>query len=179
MSLFDRAFMYLIHNEGVGPVKQSQDPGGLTKYGISQRSYPHINIANLTESQAKEIYRRDYWIPLRCDDIKDPVFAVKFFDTSVNVGTYRGIVLLQQVVSFFRPGQLTVDGRIGEKTLEALNTLLDKDPKYHRLLVRAYSAHLWGFYARIVQESPSRSVYSTGWSERAFRIPSAFDVQSE
>jgi len=175
MSLFDRAFTYLMQNEGVGPTK---DPGGLPKYGISQRRDPELDIYNLTEKQAKEIYRKDFWVPLLCDKIRDPVFAIKFFDTCVNVGSYRGSVLLQQVLSFFLPGQVTVDGRVGEKTLQKLNSLLDKDPKYPRLLIRAYSANQWGFYARIVLESPSRAVYSTGWCERAFRTPNSFDVQS-
>ena len=32
------------------------DPGGLTKYGIDQRSHPNVDIRNLTEEEAKDIY---------------------------------------------------------------------------------------------------------------------------
>ncbi|MBK8754113.1 MAG: hypothetical protein IPL99_21800 [Candidatus Competibacteraceae bacterium] len=40
------------------------DPGGLTKYGISHRSYPNLNIAGLTLADAEGIYHRDYWLPI-------------------------------------------------------------------------------------------------------------------
>lgn len=42
-------------------VNHSRDPGGLTKFGISQRSYPDLDIASITLDQAKALYKRDYW----------------------------------------------------------------------------------------------------------------------
>ena len=57
---FDIAFSRLIDSEG-GLTDNPKDPGGLTKFGISQRSYPDIDIRNLTLDQAKAIYLRDFW----------------------------------------------------------------------------------------------------------------------
>lgn len=37
------------------------DAGGLTKFGISKRAYPKLDIVNLTVEDAKKIYERDYW----------------------------------------------------------------------------------------------------------------------
>jgi lysozyme family protein len=63
---FDEAFDVLIGHEG-GYVNHPGDPGGETKFGISKRAYPALDIKALTLGQAKAIYRRDYWIPAGCD----------------------------------------------------------------------------------------------------------------
>jgi lysozyme family protein len=43
------------------------DPGGETKYGISKRTYPHLDIKNLTLDDAKWLYSKDYWNLCNCD----------------------------------------------------------------------------------------------------------------
>jgi lysozyme family protein len=60
------------------------DKGGLTKYGIAQAYHPDIDVANLTLDQAKEIYLKEYWIPLGCDDREYP-FDVVLFVQGVNM----------------------------------------------------------------------------------------------
>lgn len=40
---FDKAFEKLIGHEG-GYVNHPDDPGGGTKYGISKRAYPNVDI---------------------------------------------------------------------------------------------------------------------------------------
>ena len=52
---FDKAFEILIGHEG-GYVNHPDDPGGETKFGISKRSYPDVNIAALTLDDSKLIY---------------------------------------------------------------------------------------------------------------------------
>lgn len=88
------------------------DPGGTTKYGIDQRAHPHADVANLTLEQAKEIYRADEWTLCRCDELKPP-WDLAVFDTAVNIGMSRAILMLQEVLG------VTVDGHIGPKTLAA------------------------------------------------------------
>jgi len=56
---FERCIAFVLRHEG-GYVNDPRDPGGETKYGISKRAYPGLDIKNLTEEQAKEIYRQDY-----------------------------------------------------------------------------------------------------------------------
>ena len=43
MEAFNNAFEYLLKNEGVYSFSKN-DPGGETKFGISKRSYPHIDM---------------------------------------------------------------------------------------------------------------------------------------
>ena len=92
---FDQAFDRLIGHEG-GYVNDSADPGGETKFGISKRSYPNVDIKNLTREQAKTIYLRDFWQPLG----EDAHPAVKFqaFDFAVNSGIQTAVRKLQAVV---------------------------------------------------------------------------------
>ncbi len=47
-------------NEG-GCVNDPVDPGGETNMGISKRQYPNLDIKNLTQEQAIEIYKEGYW----------------------------------------------------------------------------------------------------------------------
>lgn len=64
------------------------DPGGETKYGISKRAYPELDIKSLTKEDAARIYYRDYWQPLDCDSRPDDL-AMSVFDAGVNCGIGR------------------------------------------------------------------------------------------
>ena len=59
------------------------DPGGPTKYGISGRYHPGLDIESLTLEQAKEIYLKEYWKPAGCDEAPYPM-DVCLFDSQVN-----------------------------------------------------------------------------------------------
>jgi lysozyme family protein len=62
------------------------DKGGPTKYGISQRAYPNLDIKNLTKEQAIEIAKRDYWDKNKIDQL-DPSLREIHFDTAFNKGS--------------------------------------------------------------------------------------------
>lgn len=59
------------------------DPGGATKYGISKRYNPDVDVKNLTLKKAKEIYLKKYWIPAGCDNAPFPL-DIALFDSQVN-----------------------------------------------------------------------------------------------
>lgn len=86
---WERAAEWIIKAEG-GYINDPDDPGGETKYGISKRSYPTLDIRALTKEQAKEIYKRDYWRPLFCDQTEWPL-ALYLFDAGVNHGRTRAL----------------------------------------------------------------------------------------
>src|ERR1700730_15046728 len=68
-----------------GYVNDPADPGGETKWGISKRAYPNLDIANLTPDQASDIYARDYCLAAGCDPLPLPYCTV-VFDSAVNHG---------------------------------------------------------------------------------------------
>lgn len=81
---FQQAFQIVIGHEG-GYVNDPVDPGGETKYGISKRSYPDVDIPNLTLEKAQAIYERDYWLKCGCDKLPHPMNII-IFDSAVNHG---------------------------------------------------------------------------------------------
>jgi lysozyme family protein len=84
MSDFDRAFTFVIGEEG-NYSNDPNDPGGETKFGISKRAHPDVDIVNLTEDGAKAIYKRDYWDVLGLDKLPWSV-SLCLFDSAVNQG---------------------------------------------------------------------------------------------
>lgn len=110
---FDPAFDRLVGHEG-GYTPGVGDPGGETNFGISKRSYPHVDIKNLTVEGAKEIYRRDFW-----DVLGDAHPAVKFqvFDFAVNSGIQTAIRKLQAAVG------VADDGHWGPRSAAALKAM--------------------------------------------------------
>lgn len=113
MTNFDRALAFTLKWEG-GYSNDPQDPGGETKYGISKRAFPDLDIKNLSESDARSIYRGLYWDKIRGDSLPLPV-ALATLDFAVNSGVKRAATYLQWTVGAAR------DGRIGPKTLASVH----------------------------------------------------------
>ena len=96
MITFDVAFDRLMGHEG-GYVNDPNDPGGETKWGISKRSYPNLNIRDLTRDQAKEIYRRDFWSKIHADVLPDGV-SFQLLDFAINSGIQTAIRYFQRAL---------------------------------------------------------------------------------
>ena len=109
---FETSFNALIGVEG-GYVNDPNDPGGETKFGISKRAYPNLDITNLTIDDAKAIYLRDFWDKCGCDSLPSPV-NFNVFDTAVNSGVREASKILQETLG------VTVDGSIGPGTRAAI-----------------------------------------------------------
>ena len=101
MSEFDRVMSFILQEEG-GLVNNPADPGGLTKYGISKRSYPTLDIANITVDDAKTIYLNNYWNPLGLDGQKYGP-ALVLMDCAVNQGVKRALQIKDKVATSSMP----------------------------------------------------------------------------
>ena len=112
----------VLHHEG-GYVNDPKDPGGETKYGVSRKAYPDLDIKNLTLDDAVDIYKRDYWDKAKVEELKPDLRHI-YFDMVVNMGRSRAVKVLQQTANS-KGRTLKVDGGLGPKTIEAL-----KDVKY-------------------------------------------------
>lgn len=145
---FDSAFERLIGHEG-GYVNQPNDPGGETRYGVSKRSYPEVDIKNLTLDGAKAIYRKDYWTPIKADQMPYKV-AFDVFDAAVNHGCDRAILLMQEALG------VSQDGLIGKITLATAQSI---NPDKFRM--RFNAARL--FFYTTLSTWPS---FGKGWCRR-------------
>lgn len=101
----------IVDREG-GVVNHPSDPGGLTKYGISQRAYPDVDIRGLTREGACAIYLRDYLHKYRLHEMTHRRNAEILCDWLVNGASIKKIQ---------RTLKVTEDGVIGRETLDAAN----------------------------------------------------------
>lgn len=155
---FINAVTFVLDKEGGltpdgGYVDDPQDRGGETKFGISQRAFPHENIADLTIDDAVALYYAHYWLVASCNDLPDPL-SLAVFDAAVQHGVRAAIKMLQEVVG------VVADGIYGPKTHKAVYA---KDDEY---LLAAYHLRRSRFYARIVKKNPSQSRFIEGWHNR-------------
>ena len=94
MADFSKALEITLKHEG----GETVDTGGYTKWGISQKAYPGLDIKNMTRSQMAAIYRRDYWDKIQGDKIRDQNAAAVLFDYAVNAGTGAATKAAQTVL---------------------------------------------------------------------------------
>ena len=149
---FANAISIVLRYEG-GLVDHSSDSGGITKYGISKRSYPDLDIRNLLLSEVIPIYRRDFWTPCRCDDWPYPV-ALVVFDTAVNCGPGRAKRWLQKAAG------VVPDKVLGPVTARAV---LAGSPV---TLASEVLAHRLGYYMTL----GTHEAFGFGWARRVLDI---------
>ena len=151
---FDEAVAIVIAHEGGDAITDDpDDPGGLTKYGISQRAYPAVEIRTLTYARAAALYRRDYWDRLRCGDLPAGL-DLAVFDGGVNQGVGFAAKALQ------RDAGARPDGVIGPLTLAAVRRRSPPD------LLTDFMARRMKRYAGL----PNAWKFMRGWSRRTFDI---------
>lgn len=149
---FKKAVKYVIEDEG-GYVNHPSDPGGETKYGIAKRSYPGLDIKNLTVSDAEKIYFDDFWTDAGVERLPEHL-RYQFFDMAVNHGPHNATKILQ------RAAGVSDDGVIGPNTLRSIKGLSNT-----RL-----AAERSRFFIRIVRNKPSQIAFLEGWINRVFKI---------
>ncbi|MDH5527809.1 MAG: hypothetical protein OEY97_10940 [Nitrospirota bacterium] len=155
MALFDPAVAATIVREGGDAITRDRnDPGGTTRWGISQRAYPELDVAALTRAQAEVIYRRDYWMPVCGEGIRHQRVAEALFDSAVNLGVDRAVKIAQQVLG------VRMDGQVGPVTLAALN---GADP--HRFLTR-FALEKVRYYALLCTGRTPLKRFLLGWVNR-------------
>jgi lysozyme family protein len=148
---FEAAIAHVLRYEG-GLSDDTRDPGGLTRFGISQRAHPDLDIAALTLNEAKQIYLRDYWWPVRAHELPEAL-RLPVFDCAVNQGVGTAVKLLQRAVG------VPADGVIGPATMKAVA----EDPR------RAWTRFM-AKRARRYAENPQFGVYGDGWLNRLFDV---------
>ena len=161
---FKRAFKELIGIEG-GYVNNPKDKGGETKFGISKRAYPNLDIKNLTLEKAQDIYYNDYWFALKLDYINEYNVALELFDTCVNMGIWKASTIFQEALNLLNRNErnfkdLVVDGVIGVKTILAYNKV-DKN-----ILLKVLNGLQFMNYVRICEKDKSQEVFFNGWMKR-------------
>lgn len=149
---FETAVNHILRYEGV----DSDDPldrGGRTRFGIAQASHPDIDVPNITIEEAKDIYRADYWVKARCEDLP-ALLRFPMFDAAVNSGVKTATAMLQRALG------VKDDGKIGPTTMKALGHALPSELWIRFMAERALH------YAR----SPQIDTFGKGWMRRLMDV---------
>jgi len=165
----------LIKREG-GYVNNPADRGGATKYGITQsvarENGYRGNMKDLPLDVAKVIYRKQYWIEPRFDQVNtlSSAIAEELLDTGVNCGINFAKPLLQRALNLLNNqgkagyADLKVDGVYGSNTLGALKTYLAKRGKEgEKVLVRVLNIMQGQRYIEICERNKSQEQFFYGW----------------
>ena len=157
---FLAAVSHVLAFEG-GFADNKYDSGGRTKYGISQRQYPNLDISSLTKAQATELYFKDYWSKTMLDEIEEDVCSTKIFDLLINAGQKASALCAQRAI---RSNQIEVaeDGKLGPQTVNAINHI---PPVSFLAALRSEAA---GYYRNLVAMKSDQKVFLNGWLRRAY-----------
>jgi lysozyme family protein len=165
MSDFLQAFERMIVNEGGYTLHNVPgDRGGMTYAGIARNSWPNwpgwqsIDAGDTPPAEmVRGFYRANFWTAMRLEEVESQDVAQTMFDFGVNAGTSTAIKLAQIVVL------TTPDGKIGPKTLAALNNY-DAD-----LFLAQYALAKLARYEQIVSKDRSQGKFLLGWVRRVLK----------
>lgn len=149
---FKRAFHLLLGHEG-GFVDHPSDPGGATRWGVTERVARANGYSGPMQEypveHARKVYRKLYWDAMRCDELP-PALRYPAFDAAVNSGTRQATLWLQRAVG------ADPDGVIGPQTLAAAQAT-DADQIARRML---------GDRLQFMTDLKTWPVFGRGWARR-------------
>lgn len=161
-----RLYIPLVLRWEGGFVNDPLDRGGATNKGVTIATWKcmgydndndgDIDIADLklmSDEQAFQIMKRGYWDRWKADQINNQSVAEQLVDWVWGSGVW-GIKLPQHILN------VTADGVVGPKTIEALNNYNQKD--IHFLIKQDRIIFING----IVQRDKSQMRFYKGWMNR-------------
>lgn len=110
MSTWPIALKHVLKFE-CGYVNHPQDPGGVTNFGVTQKTYdgwlmlqgkPASDVKGITKEDVESIYFAEYWLAAGCDSLPTG-FDVCVFDSAVNCGVRKARAWVKAVETTLTP----------------------------------------------------------------------------
>jgi len=152
--LFKQAVEITLQFEG-GYSNNPLDKGGETNFGISKKSWPDIDIKNLTKEKAIEIYKQYYWDGTIASMVDDDETAMKIFDLGVQMGLNGVKHRIEDVIG-------PADDETNEEIAHAINTMGPED------FLPEFEAVCADYYEQRVIDDPKDNVWLGGWLKRVY-----------
>ena len=166
----DLMIIDVLSKEG-GFVNHPADKGGPTNFGITQQTLSRYleravsidEVRAMDIQTAKDIYELRYYRMPKIDRLPGEIQHF-VFDCAVNHGPRRAIKFVQEVSNDAGYGPLEVDGLMGPKTKAQASACYEELQEW--MLVALIDERQM-FYANIVANNPTQSVFLVGWLNRA------------
>lgn len=159
----------IIRVEG-GFVDHPNDPGGATKYGITEKVARAAgykgDMRDLPVTTAYDIYYKDYVVKPgyhRLAEI-DPAVAAEVVDTGVNMGPGTAGKFLQRALNSLSGSGLAVDGAVGARTVNALADFLRlRGPGGTKVLLKMLNSLQCVRYIELTESNAKNRTFIYGW----------------
>ena len=162
MAIFSQVVPLILELEGTTVSDNSMDYGGKTKYGISKKQFPSIDIDNLTIDSAMKLFEKEYWLRYRLSEIHDQNIANQIFLLLINMNPLNAGKIVQRAINLsLHTTPCIIDGIIGTDTLTALNSASSV------LLSAMMRIESCRYYLMLVDNDESQRIYFRGWIRRA------------
>lgn len=167
-----------------GYVNDPDDPGGLTSiWGFTQKTLDRItsglkSAEQLTVKEAYNLYLDHFFKRPSIDRVHDvyPALARTMFNLSVHGGTDKACRQLQELLNLNNNNgklwsDLTVDGKLGRNSFNALNAYAKKrgTDNGSDVIFVSYAALTSAFYFSLIKSKPVKEKYFYGWMSRIER----------
>ncbi len=151
------------------------DRGGPTRWGVTEavaRAHGYAGeMRHFPREQAAAIYKDKYWQRPGFDQVARlaPRIAAELFDTGINMGTGTASGFLQRALNALnRNGRdyvdISVDGRIGARTMTALGAFLRRrGSKGECVLLKAIESLQGARYIELAESRPANEAFLFGW----------------
>ena len=160
-----------------GNFRNGKNCGG-TKYGITCRDHPGIDIRTLTPQKAAKIYHDNEWQAIKGDDIKSQQLARELLDLAVNMGAGSAVILMEKVVNDLNGSapDIPLVAHVQKSTIDWINTYTkteytpdgEKDKTQRKLFYRTLIIFAQMRYNSIAA-SPKQRQWLYTWSVRLYQ----------
>lgn len=172
MKMFKASMKYEVGNLVNGYVKDPDDMGGETVYGITRKGFPKLKVwASLDKlngivakrgykipqdemEEIERVYYTNFYKKANIGAFDDEALAMQVFDWSINSGVSRAVKTLQTIM------HITVDGVCGKQTVTTANV------RHTKSVREDYRKARIAFYQNISTKGNNKK-FLKGWIKRA------------
>lgn len=141
------------------------DAGGETRKGITYKTWvsifgdTHDRFMAMSDADWNEVYNRLFWSKIQGDKIHSQIVANALADWAWCSGAKAAVRGIQRACNSLG-ASLTVDGGMGQKTLDAINALNDRE------LFDKFCQEHRDFLEAICVARPQNRKFLKGWNNR-------------
>lgn len=153
------------------------DRGGKTAHGITERVAGRLgyDIDSIDRDTAILIYQSEYYDKQRLNEMPDIRIAWRMAIDGLHSGSGSVMRRLQRLCNFYSYNDIAIDGICGDKTLKAIDQLLNQLSKEADRPIDDLCAQLKGLqfahYYQICKRDPSQEKWWRGWLNRIRHEP--------